>query len=142
MILWVKAFHIISVISWMAALFYLPRLLVYHAEAGANSPMSSTFKVMERRLLKVIMTPAMIATWVFGLWIAIEQQLFTQGWLHAKVFLVILMSGFHGALSKWVREFAQDTNTKSPKFFRIANEVPTVLMIIIVLLVVIQPRFS
>lgn len=141
MILWVKAFHIISVISWMAALFYLPRLLVYHAEAGTSSPMNATFKIMERRLLKVIMTPAMIATWVFGLWLAIEQHLFMAGWFHAKLFLVILMSGFHGVLSKWVREFAQDRNTKSERFFRIANEVPTVLMIIIVLLVVIQPSF-
>ncbi len=142
MILWIKAFHIISVISWMAALFYLPRLLVYHVEASVGSPVSATFKIMERRLLKVIMTPAMIATWAFGLWLAIEQHLFTAGWFHAKLFLVILMSGFHGALSKWVREFAQDKNVKSPKFFRIANEVPTILMVAIVLLVVIQPRFS
>lgn len=142
MILWVKAFHIISVISWMAALFYLPRLLVYHADAGSTSTISTTFKIMERRLLKVIMTPAMIGTWVFGLWLAVEQHSFSAGWFHAKLFLVILMSGFHGALSKWVREFAQDKNTKSAKFFRIANEVPTVLMIGIVLLVVLQPRFS
>ncbi len=141
MILWIKALHIISVISWMAALFYLPRLFVYHAEAGVNSPMNATFKIMERRLLKVIMTPAMIATWVFGLWLAVEQHLFSSGWFHAKLFLVILMSGFHGVLSKWTREFAQDKNTKSSKFFRISNEIPTVLMIAIVLLVVIQPRF-
>jgi protoporphyrinogen IX oxidase len=142
MILWIKALHIISVISWMAALFYLPRLFVYHVEAGASSPMSATFKIMERRLLKVIMTPAMIATWVFGLWLVYEQtELLKSGWFHAKLFLVILMSGFHGAMSKWTREFAQDKNTKSSKFFRIANEIPTVLMIAIVLLVVIQPRF-
>jgi protoporphyrinogen IX oxidase len=142
MILWIKALHIISVISWMAALFYLPRLFVYHAEAGADSPMNATFKIMERRLLKAIMTPAMIATWVFGLWLVYEQPaLFKSGWFHAKLFLVILMSGFHGALSKWTRVFAQDKNVKSPKFFRIANEVPTVLMIAIVLLVVIQPSF-
>jgi protoporphyrinogen IX oxidase len=142
MILWIKALHIIAVISWMAALFYLPRLFVYHAEAGANSPMSDTFKIMERRLLKVIMTPAMIATWVFGLWLVYEQiGLLKSGWFHIKLLLVVLMSGFHGAMSKWTREFAQDKNTKSPKFFRIANEIPTVLMISIVLLVVIQPRF-
>ncbi len=141
MLVWIKALHIISVIAWMAALFYLPRLLVYHAEAEKNSAITDTFKIMERRLLKVIMTPAMIATWVFGLWLVIEEQLWSAGWLHAKLLLVLLMSGFHGALSKWVREFAQDRNTKSSKFFRIANEVPTALMIGIVLLVVIKPIF-
>ena len=137
--LWLKALHILSLIAWMAALLYLPRLFVYHAAANAGSETSETLKVMERRLLKAIMTPAMIATWVFGLWLAYEGQLFGAHWLHAKLALVVLLSGLHGVMAKWTREFAEDRNTRSATFYRVANEVPTVLMIVIVLLVVLKP---
>ena len=137
--LWLKALHIISLIAWMAAILYLPRLFVYHTGVALGSEASETFKVMERRLLKAIMTPAMIATWVFGLWLAYEGGLFKAPWLHAKLALVVLLSGVHGMMAKWVREFAQDRNTRSSKFFRLMNEVPTVLMVLIVLLVVLKP---
>ena len=137
--LWLKALHIISLIAWMAALLYLPRLFVYHTGVAAGSEASETFKVMERRLLKAIMTPAMIATWVFGLWLAYEGRLFTAPWLHAKIALVVVLSGIHGMMAKWVREFAQDRNTRSTRFYRIANEGPTILMVLIVLLVVLKP---
>ena len=137
--LWLKALHIISLIAWMAALLYLPRLFVYHTGVAAGSEASETFKVMERRLLKAIMTPAMIATWIFGLWLAYEGHLFTAPWLHAKIALVVVLSGIHGMMAKWVREFAQDRNTRSTRFYRIANEGPTILMVLIVLLVVLKP---
>lgn len=139
--LWIKALHVISVIAWMAAQLYLPRLFVYHCEAPAGSPQSETFKVMERRLLKAIMNPAMIATWIFGItMIALNPDLLKgQGWLHAKLALVLVLSGVHGVLSKYVRLFAQDANTKPQKFFRILNEVPTLLMIGIVILVIVRP---
>jgi putative membrane protein len=139
--LWIKALHVISVIAWMAAQLYLPRLFVYHCEAPAGSPQSETFKVMERRLLKAIMNPAMIATWVFGIaMIALNPDLMKgQGWLHAKLALVLLLSGVHGVLTKYVRLFANDANTKPQKFFRILNEVPTLLMIGIVILVIVRP---
>ena len=137
--LWLKALHIISLIAWMAALLYLPRLFVYHTGVAAGSEASETFKVMERRLLKAIMTPAMIATWVFGLWLAYEGHLFTAPWLHAKIALVVVLSGIHGMMAKWVREFAQDRNTRSTRFYRIANEGPTILMVLIVLLAVLKP---
>lgn len=139
MILWVKAFHIISVISWMAALLYLPRLLVYHCGAAVGSELSETLKVMERRLLKVIMTPAMIATWIFGLWLALLLGVWGEPWFIAKFALVLGLSAYHGALTIWVRGFAADENQKSQKFFRIANEGPAVLMILIVVLVVVRP---
>ncbi len=141
MYLWLKALHIISVIAWMAGMLYLPRLFVYHAAAVAGSSESETFKVMERRLLRFIMTPAMIVTWVLGLWLAYEQQYFKQGWLHGKLLLVFAMSAMHGIMAKWTREFAEDRNMRSMKFFRIANEIPTVLMILIVILVVLKPSF-
>jgi putative membrane protein len=139
--LWIKALHVISVIAWMAAQLYLPRLFVYHCEAPAGSAQSETFKVMERRLLKAIMNPAMVATWVFGIaMIALNPDLLKgQGWLHAKLALVLLLSGVHGVLTKYVRLFANDANTKPQKFFRILNEVPTLLMIGIVILVIVRP---
>ena len=137
--LWLKALHIVALISWMAALFYLPRLFVYHAEVPVGSPQAETFKVMERRLLRAIMTPAMIATWVFGLWLAWEGGFLRSGWLHAKLALVLLMSGLHGYLSAATRRFAEDRNTRDARFYRILNEVPTVLMVVIVLLVVLKP---
>jgi putative membrane protein len=138
----VKAFHIIAVISWMAGMLYLPRLFVYHAETGPHSPMSETFKVMEGRLHKAIIVPAMAATWILGLLLVFAFDVVdirSDGWLHAKLFLVVLLSGFHGALSRWRKDFAADRNRHSARFFRIANEVPTVLMVLIVLLVVIKP---
>jgi putative membrane protein len=137
--LWLKALHIMSVIAWMAALFYLPRLFVYHAETGTGTQQSETFKIMERRLLKAIMTPAMIASWVFGLWVAYEGGFLRDGWFHAKLALVLVMSGYHGYLARCVRTFAADRNTQSHRHYRIVNEVPTVLMVVIVILVVIKP---
>ena len=137
--LWLKALHIVAVISWMAGMLYLPRLFVYHAGVPAHSPQSEIFKVMERRLLKAIMTPAMIATWIFGLWLVMEGDWLKAGWLHGKLALVLLLSGLHGYLAGCVRRFANDQNTKSPRFFRVLNEVPTVGLILIVLLVVLKP---
>lgn len=137
--LWLKSLHIIAVIAWMAGMLYLPRLFVYHAGVPAHSPQSETFKIMERRLLKAIMNPAMIATWGFGIWLAVEGGWFKAGWLHGKLALVLLLSGLHGYLSASVRRFANDQNTKSPRFYRFLNEVPTILLILIVLLVVLKP---
>lgn len=136
---WVKAFHIISVISWMACMLYLPRLLIYHFDAEVGSTQSETFKVMEKRLLKVIMTPAMIATWIFGLWLVYLTHAHAQGWFVTKFFLVILMSAFHGFESRWVREFANDERKRTVRFYRFANEGPTLLMIAIVILAVVKP---
>ena len=138
----VKAFHIITVIAWMAGMLYLPRLFVYHAEAARGSQLSETFKLMEGRLYKAIITPAMVATWILGLTLVFAFDVIdlrTAPWLHAKLLLVVLLSGFHGALSRWRKDFAADRNTRSARFYRIANEVPTVLMVLIVLLVVIKP---
>lgn len=137
--LWLKAVHIMAVISWMAGLFYLPRLYVYHAGAPVGSELSSTLKIMEERLLKVIMNPAMIVVWITGVWLATWQGVYMDGWLIAKFLLVLAMSAFHGNLGKWRKEFAADANTRPHKFYRIANEVPTVLMIVIVLLVILKP---
>jgi protoporphyrinogen IX oxidase len=142
MYLWLKAFHIIAVIAWMAGMLYLPRLFVYHCEAEPGSQQSETFKLMEWRLLKLIINPAMAATWVLGL--ALIWQLgwdaFVQaGWLHAKLAFVIAMSAVHGFFVRWVKDFAADRNTRSQKFYRLANEIPTVLLVIIVVLVVVKP---
>jgi putative membrane protein len=137
--LWLKSLHIIALIAWMAAMLYLPRLFVYHAAAAPGSEPSETFKIMERRLLKAIMTPAMIATWVFGLWLAWEGGWFRSGWLHAKLALVLGMSAIHGHLAANVRRFAEDRNARTTRYFRVLNEVPTVLLILIVLLVVLKP---
>jgi putative membrane protein len=137
--LWLKAFHIMAVVAWFAGLFYLPRLFVYHANAKPGSELSETFKVMEHRLLTAIMTPAMAIVWLTGLTLAYWEGAFSDGWLHAKLALVFLLSGYQGALSRWTREFAADRNTRSAKFYRIANEVPTVFLIAIVLLVVLKP---
>jgi protoporphyrinogen IX oxidase len=137
--LWLKAFHIIAVIAWMAGMLYLPRLFVYHAAVEAGSGQSETFKVMEWRLLKLIINPAMIATWVLGLLLVWLGGWYTSGWLHAKLALVIAMSVVHGFFVRWVKDFAADRNTHSQKFYRIINEIPTGLLIIIVILVVIKP---
>jgi protoporphyrinogen IX oxidase len=139
MVFWVKALHIISVIAWMAAMLYLPRLLVYHAESTPGSEKSETFKVMERKLLRMIATPAMIATWVFGLWMAWLIGAWGDGWFHAKLFLVLLLSGYHGLMARWVRDFANDRNTRSTRFYRMVNEIPALLMAGIVILVVVKP---
>jgi putative membrane protein len=139
MYLWIKAFHIIAVISWMAGMLYLPRLFVYHCAAEPGSTQSETFKVMERRLLNFIMTPAMAVTWVLGLILMVQSHAMGAGWFHAKFALVIVMSGVHGRLSHSVKEFARDSNRHTPKFFRIVNEIPTLLMIFIVILAVVKP---
>lgn len=136
---WIKAFHIIAVIAWMAGMLYLPRLFVYHADAERGSIQSETFKVMERRLLRAIINPAMIATWVLGLWLAWKVFAFQGGWLHAKIALVFLLSGVHGYLSAAMRRFADDRNDKPARHWRMVNEIPTLLMIGIVILVVVKP---
>ena len=137
--LWIKALHILSVIAWMAGMLYLPRLFVYHSGAAVGSEQSETFKIMERRLLKAIINPAMIVTWIAGLWLAWNGHYFSAGWMSAKFTLVILMSAVHGYLAKTVRVFAEDKNEKSAGFYRVLNEVPTVLLILIVILVVVKP---
>jgi putative membrane protein len=138
--MWVKALHVISVICWMAGMFYLPRLFVYHTQVAVGSPQSELFKVMERRLFRAITTPAMIASWVFGLWmIHLGLMDFSSGWTWIKLIAVLGMSGCHGILAKQMKAFAKDENTKSEKFFRVINEVPTVLMIVIVIMVIVKP---
>ena len=137
--LWAKAIHVIAVISWMAGMLYLPRLFVYHTDAEKGSVQSETFKVMERRLLRGIINPAMTFSWVFGLWLAWRGFGFQGGWLHAKLAAVLVLSGMHGYLSVAVRAFAEDRNTKPARHWRIVNEVPTALMIIIVILVIVKP---
>lgn len=136
---WLKAFHVLAVISWMAGMLYLPRLMVYHVDAPPGSVQSETFKVMERRLLRGIMTPAMIVTWVLGLYLAWAAFGFKGGWLQGKILLVVLLSGVHGYLVGRVRDFANDRNTKSGRFYRVINEVPAVLMVGIVILVIVKP---
>jgi len=136
---WIKAVHVIAVIAWMAGMLYLPRLFVYHADAQIGSDKSETFKVMERRLLNAIINPAMLVAWVAGLWLAWEGFGFSGGWLHAKITAVLVLSGIHGYLSGATRKFAQDRNTRPARHWRIVNEVPTVLMIVIVVLVIVKP---
>jgi protoporphyrinogen IX oxidase len=137
--LWIKALHLVALIAWMAAMLYLPRLFVYHAEAGPGTPQSETFKVMERRLLKAIMNPAMLVTWGAGLFLAWHVYGFQGGWLHAKIALVVAMSGLHGYFSAATKKFAADRNTKTARHWRIMNEVPTALLVAIVVLVVVKP---
>ena len=138
---WTKALHIIAVITWMAGMLYLPRLFVYHCDAPAGSEKSETFKIMERRLLRAIMNPAMGAAWVFGLLLIATPGIadFSSGWLYVKLALVFVMSGAHGSMSRWRRDFAADANLRSARFYRLANEVPTVLIIGIVIMVVVRP---
>ncbi|NEU10667.1 protoporphyrinogen oxidase HemJ [Methylobacterium sp. BTF04] len=140
--LWVKALHIIAVISWMAGMLYLPRLFVYHASllpGPETRAQSETFKVMERRLLKAIMNPALIATWIFGLILAWQSGYYAAGWLQAKFLLVLAMTGIHGWLGRMVKDFAADRNTRGHKFYRVLNEGPTLLMVVVVILVVVKP---
>lgn len=137
---WIKALHVISIIAWMAGLLYLPRLFVYHCEVQAGSDTSERFKVMERRLLRAIMNPAMIAAYVFGIaMIVLTPEWMKQGWLHAKLLFVLLLTASHMMMAKWRREFAEDRNTRPQRFYRIANEVPTLLMIGIVIFVIVKP---
>ncbi len=137
--LWVKALHIIAVIAWMAGMLYLPRIYVYHCEAEAGSAQSETFKVMERRLLRAIIDPAMIAAWVLGFMLVAHLDLWSEGWMHGKFALLVAMQLIHAAFARWRRHFAADANRHAARFYRIVNEVPTVLMIAIVLLVVLRP---
>jgi putative membrane protein len=139
MLLWIKALHVIAVISWMAGLLYLPRLFVYHCAAEKGSKQSETFKVMEHRLLRYIMNPAMIAVWITGPWLAWQLGVHKDGWFMAKFALVVLLTAYHHALGYWRKDFAADRNVRDARFYRIANEVPTVIMIGIVILVVVKP---
>ncbi len=138
---WTKALHVISLIAWMAGIFYLPRLYVYHCELRPGSAESERFKIMEYRLLKQIMNPAMIATWIFGVMKVLTPGVlgWASGWWHVKLLCVILMTGFHGAMSRWRKDFLADANRRSHKFYRIANEIPTVLMVVIVIMVIVRP---
>ena len=137
-ILWFKALHIFFMLAWMAGLFYLPRLFVYHATTKSQV-VKDEFKVMERRLLRAIMTPAMIASWIFGLWLAALTGAFAEGWFHAKLLLLVLLTASHMAMARWRKDFERDENSKSAKFYRFANEAPTLLMIGIVIAVVVKP---
>ncbi len=139
---WLKALHVISVIAWMAGMLYLPRLFVYHADAAPGSELSETFKVMECRLLRAIMNPAMIATWVFGVLMLLSLGWdFVAGshWLHVKLLLVLGMTWHHHALATWRKDFDADQNVRSARFYRVMNEAPTVLLIGIVVLVIVRP---
>ncbi|HEV3045632.1 MAG TPA: protoporphyrinogen oxidase HemJ [Roseiarcus sp.] len=137
--LWVKALHILAVISFMAGMLYLPRLFVYHADSERGSTQSETFKAMERRLLKAIINPALIVLWLTGLWLAYDTGFYRSPWLQAKFALVLALSGLHGYFARLVKVFAADANVRSARFYRALNEVPTVLMILIVVLVVVKP---
>ena len=136
---WLLAFHLIAVVAWMSAMLYLPRLFVYHTETLPGSESSERFKVMERKLLKSIMNPAMIAVWILGPLLAWLTGAYLDTWLQIKFVLVLLMSGMHGFLVRCWRDFANDRNTRSARFYRICNEVPAVLLVLIVLLVTLQP---
>ena len=138
--LWLKALHIIAVISWMAGLFYLPRLYVYHTMASKGSELSEMLKIMERKLLRIIINPAMILSWVFGLVMIYKNQpMLHEGWLHVKLAALVLLQIFHAFLSRWRKQFLRDENMHSEKFYRAINEVPTVLMIVIVFMVILKP---
>ena len=138
---WFKALHVISVIAWMAGMLYLPRLYVYHADAAPGSDKSETFKIMERRLLKAITTPAMVASFIFGtLMLATPGVIdWSTGWIWAKIALIVAMTAMHGFLGKWRKDFEADRNTRPGKFYRMMNEVPTLLMILVVILVIVKP---
>ncbi|MBI3702790.1 MAG: protoporphyrinogen oxidase HemJ [Rhizobiales bacterium] len=135
---WIKALHVIAVVAWMAGLLYLPRLFVYHCSAQPGSELSETLKAMERRLLRAIMNPAMGAVWIFGLALLWVQD-WSQGWLHGKLALVVALTWLHHRMARWRKDFAADRNTRPAKFYRIANEIPTLLLIAIVILVIVKP---
>jgi putative membrane protein len=138
---WLKAFHVIAVISWMAGMLYLPRLYVYHADADKGSELSETLKIMERKLLRLIINPAMILSWIFGLaLISATPEIFSSGgWLHVKLAAVILLQIFHAFLSRWRKAFLKDQNRHRASFYRKINEVPTLLMIVAVVMVIVKP---
>lgn len=137
--LWLKALHVVAVIAWMASLLYLPRLMVYHSGAEPGSKQSETFKIMEQRLLRLIANPAMIATWIFGIALMLEGEHYREGWMQAKFVLVLALSALHGLDAKWTKDFAADRNRRPARFYRIMNEVPTLLMVAIVILVIVKP---
>jgi protoporphyrinogen IX oxidase len=139
MILWLKALHVIAVIAWMAGMLYLPRLFVYHADAAKGSDVSETFKVMERRLLKAIINPSMILVFLTGIALAYFTGYWQAPWLQAKFILVLGLAGLHGYLARCVRAFAEDANERPARFYRVLNEAPTILMILIVVLAVVKP---
>lgn len=140
--LWIKALHVISVIAWMAGMLYLPRLYVYHCDAAPGTPASEMLKVMERRLLKAIINPAMIASFLFGGLLLATPGLidWSAGWIWVKLFLVVIgMGGLHGAFARWQRDFAADRNRRPARFYRFANEAPTLILIVVVILVIVKP---
>lgn len=139
LLLWVKAFHVIAVISWMAGILYLPRLFVYHSTVEPGTQASETFKVMESKLLRFIMNPAMVVSWVLGLFLAYLLSPGLGGWFHLKLLLVLGLSGFHGFLAASCRAYANDLRPRSERFWRLANEIPTVLMIVAVIMVIVKP---
>ncbi|HET9715894.1 MAG TPA: protoporphyrinogen oxidase HemJ [Pseudolabrys sp.] len=139
MYLWLKALHIVAVVAWMAGMLYLPRLFVYHSAAPPGSEQSETFKVMEERLLTYIMLPAMIVTWIVGIVLLLMGQWIGAGWFHVKFVAVLAMTVMHGLFAHWVNEFRFDRNRHSKKFYRIINEIPTVLLIIIIALATVKP---
>ena len=132
-----KALHVLAVISWMAAMLYLPRLMVYHVDAGAGSQLSERLKVMERRLLKAIMTPAMLVTWITGLTIAAMGGWFASPWLHVKLALVLVLTVLHGLAARWTKDFSADRNTRSARFYRVMNEVPALVLVGVVACVIV-----
>jgi putative membrane protein len=139
--LWFKAAHLIAMVAWMAGMLYLPRLYVYHADTEPGSPQSETFKLMERRLLRAIVNPAMLATWVFGglmLW-NLSPGIWSQGWIWVKLAMLLALGAMHGLFSRWRREFEQDQRQRPAKIYRIANEVPTVMLFVIVIMAVVRP---
>jgi len=138
---WMKSLHIISVMAWMAGMLYLPRLFVYHCDAPPGSDKSETFKIMERRLLRAIINPAMIASFLFGILLLLTPGIvdWAAWWVYVKLALVLAMTAVHGFFARWRKDFEFDRNTRPAKFYRIANEAPTLLMIVIVILVVVKP---
>ena len=141
MYIWLKALHLVSVIAWMAGILYLPRLFVYHCSATPGTELSETLKIMERRLLRAILNPAMVVTWVFGLGMLFVggEELFYQSWMIFKLICALIMTIIHMMLAKWRRVFEADLNTRTPRFYRIVNEVPTVLLIVIVVMAIVKP---
>lgn len=138
--LWIKSFHLIAVISWMAGILYLPRLFVYHTRAAINSDLDNTLKVMEQKLLRVIMNPAMIVTFLLGLLLVKIYGIKALGlWFHIKLGLVFLLTIMHGLLAKWRKDFAIGANKHSEKFYRLINEIPAILMIFVIILVIVKP---
>ncbi len=137
--LWIKALHVIFVIFWMAGLFILPRYFAYHSECAFGSPEDLSWRERESRLLRIIINPSMILTWLFGLALAFHLGFAGNGWLHLKLVMVFLLSGYHGMLARWRKDFARGANKRSSRFYRIANEIPTLATIPIVILVIVKP---